>query len=134
MAESAKILKEEYKALRKHAASTTTAYRITVRQLESLVRLSEAMARLHCDDKIRPAYVQEVCRLLRTSNINIIKSDVELEENQDNLNKVREERILEDQAGNDLFAYDAEKRQHSVPQTQGQAQTSTKVKITYDEY
>jgi hypothetical protein len=39
------------------------------------------MARLHVDEKIRPSYVQEVCRLLRMSNINIIKDDIELEAN-----------------------------------------------------
>ncbi len=80
--ESANILKEEYKRMR--TADTgrgQTAYRFTVRQLESLIRLSEAMARLHCDDKIRPQYVKEVCRLLKASNINIVKSDIELEDN-----------------------------------------------------
>ena len=35
--------------------------RITVRQLEALVRLSEALARLRCTEKIVPAYVLEVC-------------------------------------------------------------------------
>ena len=29
-----------------------SAWRITVRQLESMVRLSEAMARLHCKDEV----------------------------------------------------------------------------------
>jgi len=52
-----------------------------VRQLESLIRLSEAMARLHADSVIRPAYVKEVCRLLKASNINIVKSDIEFAEN-----------------------------------------------------
>ena len=36
-------------------------HRITVRQLEALVRLSEALARLRCTEKIVPAYVREVC-------------------------------------------------------------------------
>ena len=53
------------------------SYRYTVRQLESLVRLSEAMARVHADDIIRPSYVKEVCRLLKASNINLIKRDLE---------------------------------------------------------
>jgi hypothetical protein len=44
------------------------------------------MARLHVDDKIRPSYVTEVCRLLKSSNINIVKDDIELELNQEALN------------------------------------------------
>jgi DNA replication licensing factor MCM6 len=52
-----------------------------VRQLESLIRLSEAMARMHCDEEIKPSYVREVCRLLKQSNINIIKGDIEMEQN-----------------------------------------------------
>jgi DNA replication licensing factor MCM6 len=56
-----------------------SAYKITVRQLESLIRLSEAMARAHCDDVIKPAYVREVCRLMKNSNINIVKGDVEFD-------------------------------------------------------
>ena len=32
-----------------------------MRQLEALVRLSEALARLRCTEKITPTYVREVC-------------------------------------------------------------------------
>lgn len=53
--ESAEILKSEYKHMRqKEKEDNRTAYKVTVRQLESLIRLSEALARAHCDDTIRP--------------------------------------------------------------------------------
>ena len=86
--ESAAILRDEYKAIRQRekASSDKTAYKVTVRQLESLVRLSEAIARAHCDVEIKPAYVKEVCRLLRQSNINLTKKDVEFDERQQEMN------------------------------------------------
>ena len=58
------------------------------------------MARLHCDDRIRPQYVKEVCRLLKSSNINIVKSDIELEDSQKALNEVGEVRKVENQETN----------------------------------
>jgi len=36
--------------------------------------------------EIKPAYVKEVCRLLRQSNINLTKKDVEFEERQEEMN------------------------------------------------
>lgn len=76
--DSANMLKEEYKRMRQHEKySGKSSYKITVRALESLIRLSEAMARAHCDFEIKPNYVREVCRLMRNSNINIIKGDIE---------------------------------------------------------
>ena len=76
-----------------------------MRQLESLIRLSEAMARLHHDDTIIPAYVREVCRLLKQSNINIVKNDIEFEDNQNAINMEREQNRMEQDARktNDLF-------------------------------
>lgn len=55
-----------------------TAWRITVRQLESLIRLSEALARLHLESIISKEFVQEAARLLRQSIVNIQMEDVEL--------------------------------------------------------
>ena len=67
--------------------------------------MSEAMARLHADSVIRPQYVKEVCRLLKASNINIVKSDIEFEENQEELNiAMQEKRTVEAANPNtDLF-------------------------------
>jgi DNA replication licensing factor MCM6 len=97
--ESAEILKEEYKLIRQRERTDQKhAYKVTVRQLESLIRLSEAMARAHCDDVISPNYVREVCRLLRHSNVNIQKNDVEFEELQEAINKDRYEERLQDHA------------------------------------
>lgn len=46
---------EQYKRLRQRDGSggvTKSAWRITVRQLESMIRLSESMARMHCCDEV----------------------------------------------------------------------------------
>lgn len=97
------MLKDEYKKLRAaENRSQQHAYRYTVRQLESLIRLSEAMARVHADGVIRPSYVREVCRLLKTSNIILQKNDIEFDEIQDDLNQEQETRRQMGDA-NDLF-------------------------------
>jgi len=49
------------------------------------------MARLHCDDKIRPAYVKEVCRLLKESIIPIKKQDLELDDEQNETKNAQRE-------------------------------------------
>ena len=49
------------------APGSRTAYRITVRQLEALVRLSEALARARLSGEVSPADVREALRLVRDS-------------------------------------------------------------------
>jgi DNA replication licensing factor MCM6 len=56
-----------------------TAWRITVRQLEAMIRLSEAIARVHMEPIISESFVEEAARLLRQSIINIYSEDVELD-------------------------------------------------------
>lgn len=49
---------EQYKRLRQRDSSggvSKSAWRITVRQLESMIRLSEGMARMHCCDEVSAA-------------------------------------------------------------------------------
>ena len=79
--ESQAVLVDCYQRLRQ--SNARSAYRITVRQLESMIRLSEAMARLHCDEEVKPAYVEEAYRLLRTSIIQVETGDVTMEEEED---------------------------------------------------
>merc|ERR1719453_2031465 len=52
-----------YKKLREDRTYVRGACGVTVRQLESLVRLSEAVARVHLDDKIRVEHVQDAFEL-----------------------------------------------------------------------
>lgn len=79
-AEAAELLVERYRQLRQSDATGAGAsYRMTVRQLESMIRLSEALARLHADTQVRAAYVREACRLLKSSVIRVETDNIDLE-------------------------------------------------------
>jgi len=80
--ESKDYMVEEYKRLRQRdsTGAGSSSWRITVRQLESMVRLSEAMARMHCSDIVAPKHVKEAFRLLNKSIIRVEQPDIHLEE------------------------------------------------------
>ncbi|NP_001131039.1 zygotic DNA replication licensing factor mcm6-A [Xenopus laevis] len=80
--ESADFIVEQYKRLRQRDGSgvTKSAWRITVRQLESMIRLSEGMARMHCSDEVQPKHVKEAFRLLNKSIIRVETPDVNLDQ------------------------------------------------------
>jgi DNA replication licensing factor MCM6 len=82
---AANVIVEKYRALRQDDASGhgRNSYRITVRQLESMIRLSEAIARANCMQEITPAFVREAFSLLRQSIIHVEKDDIDIDDEED---------------------------------------------------
>ncbi|KAI1452765.1 MCM-domain-containing protein [Annulohypoxylon moriforme] len=81
--EAKERLVEKYKELRADDAQGgigKNSYRITVRQLESLIRLSEAIAKANCVEDIATEFVDEAFNLLRQSIISVEHDDVEMDD------------------------------------------------------
>lgn len=80
-----------------------SSYRITVRQLESMVRLLEAIARANCTDEILPSFVAEAFDLLRQSIIRVEMEDVAMPDDDevigDGVEEVIEEGGVSEKAG-----------------------------------
>lgn len=84
--EAKEQLVQRYKELRADDAQGgigKNSYRITVRQLESLIRLSEAIAKANCVEEITPEFVDEGFGLLRQSIISVEHDDVEMDDDDD---------------------------------------------------
>ncbi len=81
-AEAMDFLVEKYRHLRQRdtGGGVRSSWRITVRQLESMIRLSESMSRLHCSDQVLPRHVNEAYRLLNKSIIRVDQPEVHLDE------------------------------------------------------
>jgi len=79
--EAAHKLVGYYRELRQQSESdaNTGSYRVTVRQLEALIRLGEARARVDLDGTIRATHVVEARRLLRESIAKVDHDDVEID-------------------------------------------------------
>lgn len=85
--EAAKLLVLNYGHLRQRDTGTSGkgTWRITVRQLESMVRLSEAMAKMECSNEVEPRHVKEAYRLLNKSIIRVEQPDIHLDEDGDEI-------------------------------------------------
>lgn len=134
--EAKALLVEKYKDLRSNDAQGgmgRSSYRITVRQLESLIRLSEAVAKANCVLEVTPNFVREAYDLLRQSIVTVEKDDVEVddEEEEEQVNGVN---------GHDDNDHEMADRDGDSPmgdeqhQQQPQQQHRQKTKITYDKY
>lgn len=96
--EAGELLVRYYNRLRLRDSTTSgkSTWRITVRQLESMIRLSEAMARMDISDEVQPKHVHEAYRLLNKSIIRVEQPDIHLEANQNE--SVQEMNDVEDLA------------------------------------
>lgn len=84
--EAKEVLVERYRELRaddSQGGAGKNSYRITVRQLESMIRLSEAIAKANCVEEITPAMVDEAFHLLRQSIISVEHDDIDVDEDED---------------------------------------------------
>lgn len=82
--EAAELLVQNYGHLRQRdTGSGKSTWRITVRQLESMVRLSEAMAKMECLPEIQIKHVKEAFRLLNKSIIRVEQPDIHLDDDDD---------------------------------------------------
>ena len=134
--EAKALLVEKYKELRANDAQGgigRSSYRITVRQLESLIRLSEAVAKANCVEEIVPKFVREAYDLLRESIVTVEKDDVEVEDDAGpNLRDGEDQEMVDRDRDGDSPMLDDAERQPQQPQPQRQRRQKTK--ITYDKY
>ena len=134
--ESQRVLVDCYRRLRLQDSfgKARSSYRITVRQLESMIRLSEALARLHCDLEIKPSYVREAFRLLKTSIIQVKTSDVVIEEEDGGpAGPQREDTDESSQMNIGEYDENAEKPQVE-DEPQREEPSSKKTRISFEEY
>ena len=146
--EAKALLVEKYKELRADDAQGgigRNSYRITVRQLESMIRLSEAIAKANCVDDVTPNFVREAFNLLRQSIISVEKDDVEVEDDEEevlNNGSRRDRSETHDRDGDSPMADDDDDNQDGDDGGDGAARgasrppapESRKTKITYDKY
>lgn len=130
--ESKEVLVEKYRQLRQDDAQGgigKNSYRITVRQLESLIRLSEAIAKVNCVENIGPEMVIEAYNLLRQSIISVEHDDVQMDgddeltaEDGEALRRAADTAAGQDSQGDQYMAMD------------GGSSSRKKRAITYDKY
>jgi DNA replication licensing factor MCM6 len=128
--EAKATLVEKYKELRADDAQGgigRNSYRITVRQLESMIRLSEAIAKATCVNEVTPEFVNEAYNLLRQSIISVEKDDVEVED-EDAAARAQDDEEMDEVAEAEPSAASA--RASTTPAPPARERT----KITYDKY
>lgn len=130
ISEAAKeLMITEYKKLRQRESSNKSAWRITVRQLESMIRLSEALARMHLLEEVTEEHVQEAFRLLSKSIIRVEQPDIQFDENVEAMLHASK-RTTETLGATEGDGQQMETGEEEAPEMQKKAS----VKLSYDEY
>ncbi|XP_053675858.1 DNA replication licensing factor Mcm6 [Anopheles nili] len=124
------LLVENYGHLRQRDTGTTgkSTWRITVRQLESMIRLSEAMAKMECSEEVTEIHVKEAYRLLNKSIIRVEQPDIHLEdEDGDEIENVMD--TAEDGSEETNGTAGTDENGHDTP-----AVTKKKLTLSFEEY
>lgn len=138
--DAASVLVQKYRDLRQDDSQGwgRNSYRITVRQLESMIRLSEAIARAHCMEEITPAYVREAFALLKQSIIHVEKDDVGLDDEDEEEPETAATLPAESRMDIDTTDAPITDTVESNPMSHGSAEHSKKARpkitITYEKY
>ena len=133
--EAKALLVQKYKELRANDSGGVgrNSYRITVRQLESLIRLSEAIAKANCVEDITETMVIEAFNLLRQSIISVERDDVDVDDEDEPAapSGQAQDRDSPMADGEDTPDYGAEgaQQQRSTP-----APTTQRTKITFEKF
>jgi len=127
--EASEYLVEQYRSLRGRDCSGANAssWRITVRQLEAMIRLAEAMARMSCSDEVAPKHVKEGYRLLNKSIIRVEQPDVHLEEDEADIEDADDQMETDENS-------DPNKPASTPVNGTDDAQKKKKMKLSYEEY
>jgi len=129
--EASRLLVQCYKELRQSSAGESSgSYRVTVRQLEALIRLGEARCRVDLEETITPRHITEARRLLKQSIIHVSHDDVDLIGDADHDDE------LERQAEEAELAQAEAERAQGEQEQQEQADDGTKraSTVSYEKY
>lgn len=135
--EAKALLVQKYKELRANDSGGVgrNSYRITVRQLESLIRLSEAIAKANCVDDVTESMVIEAFNLLRQSIISVERDDVDVDDEEEDNNEAKAQAPNGDASmadaddAQDDPAGDSQPHQRATPAT-----TAPRTKITFEKF
>ncbi|ADM11528.2 DNA replication licensing factor Mcm6 [Encephalitozoon intestinalis ATCC 50506] len=76
--EAKEMLIKKYIGIRQDSLVHSNNYMMTVRHLESLIRLSEALAKIHDNEFVTKEYVEEAYRLVKSSVVEVKGEDIEI--------------------------------------------------------
>ncbi|CDH09013.1 probable DNA replication licensing factor MCM6 [Zygosaccharomyces bailii] len=126
----------KYKELRADDAQgfSRSSYRITVRQLESMIRLSEAIARANCVDEITPAFVAEAYDLLRQSIIRVDVEDVEIDDEDEADMQSNQEQPANAEQETEQSTEEASSANRTPFLTQPSSKEKSTTKVSYEKY
>lgn len=96
--EATKLIVQAYKTLRMEDSLShrNKVYRVTTRLLESIIRLSEAVAKLFISSEVMPFHVKIGLEVMRESLSTIDMTDVELTGFEERVDTATEERVRDD--------------------------------------